>query len=99
MSDVNNILNMVEQYKIVPVIAIDSEEQAVPLADALIKGGLPLAEITFRTPAAAAAISRIKLRKTRNDHRGRNRFNTGKSRGGDGGRAPLSVLHRDSMPI
>jgi 2-dehydro-3-deoxyphosphogluconate aldolase / (4S)-4-hydroxy-2-oxoglutarate aldolase len=43
----------------VPVIVIDSAEAALPLADALLEGGLPLAEITFRTPAAAEAIRRL----------------------------------------
>jgi 2-dehydro-3-deoxyphosphogluconate aldolase/(4S)-4-hydroxy-2-oxoglutarate aldolase len=44
---------------VIPVIAIESAEDALPLADALIEGGLPVAEITFRTAAAAAVISRI----------------------------------------
>ncbi len=38
---------------IVPVVAIESAGAALPFADALIAGGLPLAEITFRTEAAA----------------------------------------------
>lgn len=40
-------------YRVVPVIAIDDVKQALPLADALIEGGLPIAEVTFRTEAAA----------------------------------------------
>ena len=44
------------QYKIVPVIAIDDVAHAVPLADALIAGGLPLAEVTFRSAVAAEVI-------------------------------------------
>lgn len=44
---------------IVPVIAIDNPDDALPLADALLEGGLPLAEITFRTPAAARVIETI----------------------------------------
>ncbi len=43
-------------YKVVPVIAIDDVAHAVPLADALIAGGLPVAEITFRSAAAAEVI-------------------------------------------
>ena len=39
-----------------PVIAIDSVDQALPLADALIAGGLPIVEITFRTKAALEVI-------------------------------------------
>lgn len=45
---------------IIPVIVIDDEAQAVPLAKALVKGGLPVLEITFRTKAAAAAIAAIR---------------------------------------
>jgi len=45
---------------IIPVIVIEKEEQAVPLARALVKGGLPVLEVTFRTKAAAAAIAAIK---------------------------------------
>jgi len=45
---------------IVPVITIDEAEKAVPLADALCDGGLPCAEITFRTAAAAEAIAAIR---------------------------------------
>lgn len=37
---------------VVPVIAIERSSDAVALADALLEGGLPLAEITFRTEAA-----------------------------------------------
>ena len=45
---------------VVPVIVIEREEQAVPLAKALVKGGLPVLEVTFRTKAAAAAIAAIR---------------------------------------
>jgi len=37
---------------VIPVIAIDNVEAALPLADSLLEGGLPVAEITFRTAAA-----------------------------------------------
>ncbi len=60
MKNSNDIFEKMAGFRIVPVIAIDSEEHAVPLADALLKGGLPLAEITFRTSAAAAVIRKIK---------------------------------------
>ena len=43
----------------VPVIAIDDAEKAVPLARALTAGGLPAAEVTFRTAAGEEAIRRI----------------------------------------
>jgi len=42
---------------VVPVIAIERAADAVALADALLEGGLPLAEITFRTEAAAEVIA------------------------------------------
>ena len=45
---------------IIPVIVIEKEEQAVPLAKALVKGGLPVLEVTFRTKAAAGAIAAIR---------------------------------------
>ena len=56
-------MNMVEtlgKAGIIPVIVIEKEEQAVPLAKALVKGGLPVLEVTFRTKAAAAAIAAIR---------------------------------------
>ncbi len=48
------------EIKIIPVIKIDSEKSAVPLADALLSGGLPAAEITYRTAAAPGAIRLLK---------------------------------------
>jgi 2-dehydro-3-deoxyphosphogluconate aldolase/(4S)-4-hydroxy-2-oxoglutarate aldolase len=47
------------RLRVVPVIVIDSADQALGLADALLAGDLPCAEITFRTPAAAEALRRI----------------------------------------
>jgi 2-dehydro-3-deoxyphosphogluconate aldolase/(4S)-4-hydroxy-2-oxoglutarate aldolase len=52
-------LARIAEHRLVPVVQIRSAEQAVPLADALLEGGLPCVEITFRTDAAAAAISAI----------------------------------------
>jgi 2-dehydro-3-deoxyphosphogluconate aldolase/(4S)-4-hydroxy-2-oxoglutarate aldolase len=49
-------LEEVLQMKIVPVVAIHDAGHSNALADALIEGGLPSAEITFRTAAAAVAI-------------------------------------------
>jgi len=45
---------------VVPVVALDRVADAVPVAEALVTGGLPCLEITFRTAAAAAAIRRIR---------------------------------------
>lgn len=50
------IFERVAEFGVVPVIAIDSVAHALPLADALIAGGLPVVEITFRTAAAAEVI-------------------------------------------
>ena len=52
----NEIISMLEKLRVVPVIKIDSPEQAEPLGKALMNGGLPVAEVTFRTDAAQEAI-------------------------------------------
>jgi 2-dehydro-3-deoxyphosphogluconate aldolase/(4S)-4-hydroxy-2-oxoglutarate aldolase len=44
---------------VIPVVVIDDLEDAVPLAEALVRGGLPAIEVTLRTPPALAAIERI----------------------------------------
>ncbi len=49
----------IARWGVVPVIAIESVEWALPLADALLEGGLGVAEITFRTEAAAEVIARM----------------------------------------
>ena len=48
------------QFKIIPVIAIDNAEDILPLGEQLVKNGLPVAEITFRTSAATKAIRLLK---------------------------------------
>ena len=55
----SDVLQRIYEIGIVPVIAIDDAEKAVPLARALVRGGLPAAEVTFRTAAAEEAIRRI----------------------------------------
>jgi len=47
---------------IIPVVSIPRLEQALPLAESLLEGGLPCAEITFRTAAAAESIAQIRMR-------------------------------------
>ena len=54
-----NVLGAIRVMKLVPVIIIESPSDAVPLAAALAGGGLPCAEVTFRTPNAAEAITRM----------------------------------------
>ena len=55
----DQILQKIYEIGIIPVIAIDNADKAVPLARALVKGGLPAAEVTFRTAAGEEAIRRI----------------------------------------
>ena len=43
-------------YAVVPVVVLDDAEDAAPLAEALVKGGIPCAEVTFRTEAAEESI-------------------------------------------
>jgi 2-dehydro-3-deoxyphosphogluconate aldolase/(4S)-4-hydroxy-2-oxoglutarate aldolase len=55
----NEILKRISALGIIPVIKIDDVEKAVPLAKALCDGGLPCAEVTFRTANAEESIRRI----------------------------------------
>jgi 2-dehydro-3-deoxyphosphogluconate aldolase / (4S)-4-hydroxy-2-oxoglutarate aldolase len=55
-------IKQIEKCALVPVIALDREADALPLAEALVAGGLPLAEVTFRTSAAAASIRAMSAR-------------------------------------
>lgn len=55
-----DVLSLIREKRIVPVVKLDRLEDALPLGKALIEGGLPIAEITFRTAAAAEAIRRIR---------------------------------------
>ncbi|HZS03351.1 MAG TPA: bifunctional 4-hydroxy-2-oxoglutarate aldolase/2-dehydro-3-deoxy-phosphogluconate aldolase [Blastocatellia bacterium] len=57
-----SLIDRVQQIGIVPVVSIPQTEHALPLAEALLEGGLPCAEVTFRTAAAADSISRIRQR-------------------------------------
>jgi len=54
-----NTVERVWEVGIVPVVSLPKLEHAAPLAEALLEGGLPCAEITFRTAAAAEAIAQI----------------------------------------
>ena len=51
-----DIIKELSLIGIVPVIALDDAKDASPLAEALCRGGLPCAEITFRTDAAEESI-------------------------------------------
>lgn len=52
----NTVLEQIEQIGIVPVVVLNEVKDAEPLAKALCAGGLPCAEVTFRTAAAEEAI-------------------------------------------
>ena len=52
----NDVLNKIAALRLVPVVKIENSKDAVPLGRALLDGRLPIAEITFRTAAAEAAI-------------------------------------------
>lgn len=56
----SDVFDVISRIGVVPVIAIDSVDHAVPLADALLQGGLGVAEITFRTEAAADVMARLR---------------------------------------
>ncbi len=51
-----DVLSELGRHRLVPVITLDEARHARPLLAALIAGGLPCAEVTFRTPAAADAL-------------------------------------------
>lgn len=52
----NEVLSKIQKIGIVPVVVLDDAKDAKPLAKALIDGGLPCAEVTFRTDAAEESI-------------------------------------------
>ena len=54
--NMNPIVEEISKIGIVPVIALDDAKDAKPLAEALCKGGIPCAEVTFRTAAAEESI-------------------------------------------
>lgn len=58
--DIQTLAARLAELRVVPVVTIDDAANAAGLAGALADGGLPIAEITFRTDAAAEAIRTIK---------------------------------------
>ena len=52
----SNPFHSLAEIGVIPVIAIDDAAMALPLADALLEGGIHCAEITFRTAAARQSI-------------------------------------------
>ncbi|MPW25416.1 bifunctional 4-hydroxy-2-oxoglutarate aldolase/2-dehydro-3-deoxy-phosphogluconate aldolase [Alkalibaculum sp. M08DMB] len=55
----SHLLDKIAEFKVIPVVKIDNATDAAPLAKALIAGGLPVAEVTFRTDAAEEAIKEM----------------------------------------
>jgi 2-dehydro-3-deoxyphosphogluconate aldolase/(4S)-4-hydroxy-2-oxoglutarate aldolase len=58
----NTVLSRIGQLKLIPMVVIDKAENSGGFADTLVSNGLPIAEITFRTPAAEAAIRSLAQR-------------------------------------
>ena len=54
------VYNKIGEVGIIPVIKLNRVEEAVPLAQALLAGGIPVAEVTFRTEAAAEGIATLR---------------------------------------
>lgn len=59
IGDASRLSALVAQTPVVPVVVIDNASDAVPVARALVAGGLPVVEITLRTSAAVKAISAV----------------------------------------
>jgi len=57
-----SVLIRIGELKVIPVIAIEDAHDATPLGDALVAGGLPIAEVTFRTAAAEQSIRTLSPR-------------------------------------
>ena len=53
-------MERISKVRVVPVVVIDRAEDAIPLAEALLAGGLNVVEITFRTPAAEASVRHVR---------------------------------------
>ncbi len=51
--------SLINIVPVIPVVVVNDAADAVPIADALVRGGLPIIELTLRTPAALDAIERI----------------------------------------
>jgi len=56
----DRLLNKIRSNPIIAVLVIDNEEDAEPLAESLLKGGINVMELTLRTPCALGALQRIK---------------------------------------
>ena len=52
----STVAEQIAGYGVVPVVVLEDAKDAAPLAKALVEGGLPCAEVTFRTAAAEECI-------------------------------------------
>lgn len=55
-NNMNHIIEKIRELGVIPVLVIDKADDAAPLAHALLRGGMTIAEVTLRTPAALDAI-------------------------------------------
>ena len=53
------MMQKLKKIGIIPVVVLNDAKDALPLAECLMEGGLPCAEVTFRTPAAEESIRKI----------------------------------------
>ncbi|WP_419174342.1 bifunctional 4-hydroxy-2-oxoglutarate aldolase/2-dehydro-3-deoxy-phosphogluconate aldolase [Desulfosediminicola sp.] len=58
----SKVIARLTDYRIVPVVSLPSVQAGITLAEILVESGLPVAEVTFRTPCAAEAIAAMKER-------------------------------------
>ena len=61
MKEMSYIADKFEELGVVPVVVLENTKDALPLAKALMEGGLPCAEVTFRTEAAQAVKKGLKV--------------------------------------
>ena len=54
-----DIYELFGRLGVVPVVVLDDADRAIPLARALLEGGVPVMEVTYRTAAAQESIRRI----------------------------------------
>jgi len=59
VSTKRDVVEQLREWRVLPVVVVSQAAHALPLADALARGGLPVAEITLHTPAALDAIRTI----------------------------------------
>jgi 2-dehydro-3-deoxyphosphogluconate aldolase/(4S)-4-hydroxy-2-oxoglutarate aldolase len=57
-----DIVSLLDGHRVIPVVVVDAVSCADPLADALVAGGMPIAEVTYRTAAADDALRTIAAR-------------------------------------